>query len=84
MKTPQTRTGWSRAAVITTANTMPLWPAIEIVAFVTLAPAEQATGGNTSHDTDRLSRMRPAGGRRDGRGDERALGWLPLSFSDSK
>ena len=46
MKTPQTRTGWSRAAVITTANTMPLWPAIEIVAFVTLAPAEQATGGN--------------------------------------
>ena len=54
MKTPQTRTGWSRAAVITTANTMPLWPAIEIVAFVTLALAEQATGGNTSHDTDRL------------------------------
>ncbi|MFL4992167.1 MAG: hypothetical protein ACJ8DV_12855 [Microvirga sp.] len=61
MKTPQTRTGWSRAAVITTANTMPLSPAIEIVAFVTLAPAEQATGGNTSHDTDRLAGRAPPG-----------------------
>jgi hypothetical protein len=40
MKTSPTRTGWRRAAVITTARTMPLWPAIGIVAFVTSAPAE--------------------------------------------
>ena len=30
------------------------WPAIEIVAFMTLALAEQATGGDGRHNTDRL------------------------------
>ena len=80
MKTPQTRTGWSRAAVITTANTMPLRPPIEIVAFVTSAPAEQATGGNTSHDTDRRCRTRPAGGAVTGAGTSALSVGYPSAF----
>ena len=60
------------------------WPAIEIVAFVTLALTEQATGGDGRHDSDRLFPDAPRRGRRDGRGNERAPGLLPVSFSGSK
>src|SRR4051812_46478255 len=55
------------------------WPAIEIVAFVTLALAEQATGGNTSHDTDRL-RTRPAGGAVTGAGTSALSVGYPSAF----
>jgi len=55
------------------------------VAFVTSAPAEQATDGDMSHGIDRLVAGRaPPGRRRDARGNERALGLLPVSFSGSK
>ena len=54
------------------------------MAFVTLALAEQATGGDASHNTDRLFPDAPRkGGAATGVGRS-VLSLLALSFSDSK